>query len=325
MANSSVTPLPAASFRPEQYLLIWLSSLVAIVFCCLNLYRYVHSKEQRTQLTYVYHCSLGFSLLLSLVSSPLQTLTDYLWSNLSISNDRQRQLLCNFYLITFFIASAGIGYSMAYASLERTLFLFYSSAPRLTWSRQFTPIVIIFFMCSVLSTLIVLLTRCSPLDQCQCFYHSVDALAFHGLWLVFQFLLPFLSMLISIGLLLYHIELHLQRLRTSLNRKRSRKKFHRILVHLTIYNCFYFVAVCPLNLYAMLRFSLPRKQRSLDVVLNNAIYICLHLYPLLIFLLGRIKSQRRIQFSYEQQRASPYVIVISPAPNDSDEFQRTKL
>ena len=322
MSNITVSAVP---FRVEQYLFIWLSSLVSTVFSALNLYRYVQSKEQRTQLTYLYHCSLGFSLLLSLVSSPLQTLTAYLWSDPSIISDRPRQLLCNFDLITFFIGSAGIGYSLAYASLERTLFLFYSSSPRLTWARQFTPIVLIFFLCSVLSTLFVLLTRCSPMDDCQCFYHSVDALAFHSLWLVFQFLLPFLSMLLAIVLLLYHIELHLRRLRTSLNRQRSRKKFHRILVHLNIYTAFYFLSLCPLNLYAMLRLALNRKPRAVEIALTNYVYISLHLYPILIFLLGRIKSQQRIHYSFDQQRASPYVIAITPVSNELDECQRTKL
>jgi hypothetical protein len=226
-------------FQFERSISTWIGAAIGTTFTCLTLQRYIRCKHQRTHFTYVYHCSLVFSLLLSFLCTPLQTLTDYFRSNLSLMSDQQRQLWCNFHLIAFFISSAGIGYSIAYASLERTLFIFYSMNPRLTWTRQFTPMLIIFTVCSLVVTLVVVLTRCSP-NMCQSFYRSVS---FHVLWFVFQFIVPFTVMLLAIASFLHHINVHTQRLRLSVNRTRSKKKFRRILLHLNIYSLYFLYSV----------------------------------------------------------------------------------
>ena len=130
-------------------------------------------------------------------------------------------------------------------------------------------------------------------------------------------------MLIAIIYLLYQIDTHTKRLRLSISRKKSRKKFHRILIHLGIYHIYYLLSVVPINIYSYIRLSLTLKPRSIDVTLINYTYFCLQIYPMVIFFLERTQPHPRIHFSQEQ-KAAPFVI-INPHPIPSDEYQRTRL
>ena len=310
------------TFRFEQYILTWFSSIIGTIFSCLSLIRYFRYNSQRTHLTYVYHFSLGFSLILCLISTPLHTLTNYFWSILPLSSEQQRRLLCNFDLITFFISSAGIGYSIAYASLERTIVIFYSQNIRLTWIRQFTPFLIIFTLCSLVITLFVLLSKYSLVIY-PCLLCYVESLTFQLLWFLLQFIIPFMFMLMAIIFLIYRIEVHTNRIRTSINRKRSRKKFQRILIHLNIYNLYYFLSICPINFYLFIRIKLNIKIPILEIILINYLFISLHCYSILIFLLTKVKQQPRITF-HQEQKQSPYIIITRPS-TQLDEYERTRL
>jgi hypothetical protein len=305
-------------FHFEQYLITWLSAIIGTIFSCLTLIRYFRYKYQRTQLTYVYHFSLGFSLILCLISTPLHTLTDYSWSILPVNSDLLRRLLCNFDLITFFIASAGIGYSIAYASLERTFFIFYSQNLRLTWIRQFTPFLIIFSLCSLSITLLILLSNYS-FDIYPCLLCYFSSLKFQLIWFFLQFIIPFSLMLIAILFLIYRIEIHTQRIRTSINRKYSRQKFQRILIHLNIYNIYYLLSICPMNFYLFIHIQ----KTILGIILMNYAIISLHMYSILIYFLTNVKQQHRIIYHHEQKQ-SPYIIITRPSIQ-SDEYERTRL
>lgn len=307
------TTVNSPSFHFEHYLLIWLTAPIGIVFTFLNLIRYFRSHSHRTHLTYIYHFSLGFSLILSLISVPLHTLTD--WN--SYQNGR---LLCNFYLISLFLSSSGIGYSIAYASIEQIFFIFFSQNLRLTWMRQFTPFLILFSLCCLIGTLLILLLRCSmEFSSCSsCYFNS---LRFEILWFIFQYLIPCVLMLIAMIFLIYRIEIHTNRLRTSLNRKRSRKKFQRILIHLNLYHLFYFLSIGPMHFYSFIRICLNLDQPLVAILLDNYIFISLQTYPILVFLLTKFKRiEQRILF----QRQTPFVIIIPPSIQE-DEYQRTRL
>lgn len=321
--TSSNDNLQITSFRFERYIIIWISALIGTIFSCLSLIRYFRYNYQRTHLTYVYHFSLGFSLILSLISTPLYTLTDYFWSILPITSESQHRLLCNFNLITFFIASAGIGYSIAYASLERTFFIFYSQNIRLTWIRQFTPFLIIFSFCSIIITLLVLLSKCSfEVSSCLLCYFSL--FTFQLIWFLLQFLIPFLFMLIAILFLIYRIEIHTNRLRTSISRKRSRQKFQRILIHLNIYNFYYLLSICPISFYSFIRINLNLNHKLIEIILLNYLFISLHFYSVLIYLLTQVKQQQRIIIFHQEQKQSPYIIITGPSIQ-LDEYERTRL
>ena len=309
-------------FRFERYLITWLSAIVGTIFSCLTFIRYFRYKYQRTQLTYVYHFSLGFSLILCLISTPLYALTDYFWSILPLSFDSLRRVLCNFDLIVFFIASAGIGYSIAYASLERTFFIFYSQNIRLTWIRQFTPFLIIFSQCSLSITLLVLLSKCS-LDMYSCTLCYFSSLTFQSIWFLLQFIIPFLSMLMAVLFLIYRIEIHTKRIRTSINRKYSRQKFQRILIHLNIYNVYYLLSICPINFYSFIRIRANLQQPIVGVILLNYTMIFLHGYPILTYFLTNVKQQHRVVY-HQEQKQSPYIIITRPSVQ-FDEYERTRL
>ncbi|CAF2542693.1 unnamed protein product [Rotaria sp. Silwood2] len=320
--TASINTTNIYPFHFEYYVTTWVTTLIGTIFSCLSLIRYFRYNYQRTQLTYVYHFSLGFSLVLSLISTPLHTSTGYFLSILSIISEYQFRLLCNFNLISFFVASAGIGYSIAYASLERTFFIFYSQNIRLTWIRQFTPFLIIFSSCSLVITLFILLSKCSSdisLHLLGCF----ESLKLQIIWFLLQFLIPFIFMLISILFLIYRIEIHTNRIRISLNRKRSRNKFQRILIHLNIYNAFYMLSICPMNIYSFIRIYMNIKQRFIEIILINYSFMTLNCYSILIFLLTQVKQQHRIKF-YQEQKRSPFIIITHPS-TESDEYQRTRL
>ena len=306
-------------FRFEQHIIIWISAAVGTVFSCLSLIRYFRHNYQRTQLTYVYHFSLGFSLILSLISTPLHTFVAYFFS---ISSEQQRRLLCNFDLIVLFIASAGIGYSIAYASLEQTYFIFHSQNIRLTWIRQFTPFLMIFSSCSMAVTLLVLLSNCSS-DDYSCLLNSCSSLTFQIIWFVLQFLIPFSLMLIAIFFLIYRIETQTNRIRTSINRKRSRRRFHRILIYLNIYNIYFLFSICPINFYSFLRLYRNLHQPIIEILLINQLFISLHAYSIFIFFFTQVKQPRRIT-SYPEQKLPPYIIVTRPSIQ-LDEYERTRL
>lgn len=310
----------ANPFRFEQHILIWLSALVDIVFLSLSLFRYFRYKYQRTHLTYVYHFSLGFSILLSVICTPLHSLTEYYSSWIS---EQQRRLLCNFNLIAFFVASAGIGYSLAYASLERTFFIFFSQNIRLSWFRQFMPFLIIFSSCSMIITLFVLLAKCS-LEAFLCIICYFSSLSFQFIWFSLQFLLPFAFMLLAISFLIYRIEIHTNRIQSSITRHRSKKKFHRILIHLNIYTLYYIFALCPTNLYLFLRLPLKVQSQISDILLVNYIFISLHAYPILIYVLTKVKQPIRMKYVQPEQKLAPYIIVTHPSMQ-IDEYERTRL
>jgi len=309
-------------FRIQNYVIMWISAIIGTIFSCLSLIRYFRNNSQRTHFTYVYHFSLGFSLILSLISTPLHTLTDYFWSILPITSEQQRRLICNFDLITFFIASAGIGYSIGYASLERTFFIFYSQNIRLTWIRQFTPFLIIFSSCSIIITLFVLLSKYS-LENFSCLLCYFSSLIFQFIWFLLQFIIPFLFMLIAILFLIYRIEIHTNHLRTSINRKRSRKKFQRILIHLNIYNIYYLLSICPINIYTFIRIHRNIDQPLIDILLMNYSFISLNSYSILIFLLTQVKQKHRIIF-HQEQKQTPFIIITRPSIQ-LDEYERTRL
>ncbi|CAF1170313.1 unnamed protein product [Rotaria sordida] len=317
-----------SSFHFEYYIITWISTLIGTIFSFLCLLRYFRYNYQRTQLTYVYYFSIGFSLVLSLISTPLYTLTDYFSSILPIMSEHRFRLLYNFNLIAFFVASAGIGYSIAYASIERTFFIFYSQNIRLAWIRQFTPFLIIFSSCCVIITLFILLSKCH-LDVSLCLLGYFESLKLQLIWFFLQFLIPFIFMLISILFLIYHIEIHTNRIRMSLNRKRSKNKFQRILIHLNIYNTFYILSICPINIYSFIRIYMNTKHRLIETILINYLFITLHCYPILIFLLTQVKQQQqqqqqyRVKF-YQEQKQSPYIIITHPSI-ELDEYQRTRL
>jgi hypothetical protein len=317
--NGNTTFYP---FRFEEFLIIWISSCIGAIFSCLSLIRYFRYKHQRTQLTYVYHFSLGFSAILSLISTPLHTLTEYFSSFLPLTSEEQRRLLCNFDLITLFIGSAGIGYSLAYASLERTFFIFYSQNIRLTWIRQFTPFLVIFSLCSIIITLFVLLTNC-PLENSPCLLYYFSSLTYEFLWFLFEFLIPFMFMLLAILFLIYRIKIHTDRIRSSINRKRSRNKFQRILIHLNIYNIYYLLSICPINIYSLLRMNMNIHSHLADILLINYLFISLHCYPILVYFLTKVNQSPRIQF-YHEQKQVPYIIVTHPSIQ-FDEYERTRL
>ncbi|CAF3543181.1 unnamed protein product [Rotaria sp. Silwood1] len=320
--TSSTNTTNIYPFHFEYYVVTWISAFIGTIFSYLSLIRYFRYNYQRTQLTYVYHFSLGFSLVLSLISTPLNTLTDYFLSILPIISEQQFRLLCNFNLITFFVASAGIGYSIVYASLERTFFIFYSQNIRLTWIRQFTPFLIVFSSCSVVITIFILLSK-YPLDVSLRLLGYFESLKLQLIWFLLQFLIPFIFMLISVLFLIYRIEIHTNRIRISLHRKRSRNKFQRILIHLNIYNTFYMLSICPINIYSCIRIYMNIKQRLIEMILINYLFITLNFYPVLIFLLTQVKQQYRIKFSQEQKQ-SPFIIITRPSI-ESDEYQRTRL
>ncbi|UJR34154.1 hypothetical protein I4U23_021561 [Adineta vaga] len=311
------------SFRIEHYLLTWLSAVVGMIFLILSLLRYFRYKYQRTHLTYVYHFSLGFSVLLSLISTPLHTLTEYFSSLSPLTSGQQYRLLCNFDLITFFVASAGIGYSLAYASLERTLFIFYSQNIRLTWIRQFTPFLIIFSSCSIIITLFVLLSKC-PLETSRCLNCYFNSLTFEFIWFFLQFLLPFSLMILAIIFLLYRIEVHTNRIQSSITRQRSRNKFQRILIHLNIYNIYYMLTICPINIFFFIRNSLQIQGQLIEIILMNYLFISLHCYSILIYILTKVKQPIRIKYQLKEQKPAPYIIITHPS-NQIDEYERTRL
>jgi hypothetical protein len=320
--NTTVTSANLYPFHSEEYVVTWVGGIIGIVFSCLSLIRYFRFNYQRTQLTYVYHFSLGFSLLLAFISTPLHSITDYVWSFLPMSYEQQHRILCNFDLIAFFVASAGIGYSIAYASLERTFFIFYSQNIRLTWIRQFTPFLVIFSACSIIVTLFVLLSKC-PLQISSCLDCYFGILTFQLIWFCLQFIIPFIFMLIAIVFLVYRIEIHTNRIRTSLNRKRSRKKFQRILIHINIYNIYYMLSICPINLYSIIRIFTNTKSRLTEIFLVNYLFLSLDCYPILIYYLTQVKQQHRIKF-HQEPRQSPYIIITYPSVQ-LDEYQRTRL
>jgi hypothetical protein len=307
-------------FRFERYIIIWLGAIIGTIFSCLALIRYFRFKSQRTQLTYVYHFSLGFCLILSLISTPLHTLTDYFSSN---NSDLSRRLLCNFDLVTFFIASSGIGYSIAYASLERTFFIFYSQNIRLTWIRQFTPFLIIFSLCSLAITLLVLLFSCS-LDIYPCLLCYFSSFKFQFIWFLLQFIIPFLLMLIAVLFLIYRIEIHTKRIRTSINRRYSRQKFQRILIHLNIYNIYYLLSICPISFYLFIRNHINIEQSIIGIILINYIFLSLQSYSILIYLLTNVKQQQHRIVYHQEQKQSPYIIITRPSVQ-FDEYERTRL
>lgn len=304
------------SFRLERSIFIWFGAIVNFLFVILNFHRYFRSKAQRIYLIYFYYCSLTFSLIFSLISSPLSSLIDYFWLNFSMISDQTRTLSCHFHLIFYFLSTTGVGYSIIYASFERTFFIFYSQNLRLTLIRQISPLALLFVLLFFVSILVVLL---SPLtnESFLCLYRPIDLIRFEIFSFCFQFFLPLILMFISTFLLLYHIEIHTQRLRLSINRQRSRKKFHRILLHLSFYNFFYLFAVGPMNFYSFVRIFLPRKIRLFDFLFLNQIYLSLHFYPLLVFYLERTKKRRQTQTN-----SSPFVVVI---PQQEDEYQRTRF
>ena len=320
-ANGSVN---AYIFQFEQHIIIWISAVVGTIFSCLNLIRYFRYNYQRTQLTYVYHFSLGFSLILSLISTPLHTLTGYFWSMLPSTSEQQRRLLCNFNLITLFVASAGIGYSIAYASLEQTFFIFHSQNLRLTWIRQFTPFLVIFSSCSVTVTLLVLLSKCSSNDY-PCLLNYCSSLIFQLIWFFLQFLIPFSLMLMAMFFLIYRIESHTNRIRTSINRKRSRRRFQRILIYLNIYNIYYLFSVSPMNFYSFIRLHFNLHQPIVEIILINHLFLSLHTYSILIFFLTEVKQQPQHRItSHQEQKQLPYIIVTRPSI-ELDVYERTRL
>ncbi|CAF0726157.1 unnamed protein product [Adineta steineri] len=309
-------------FRFYYYLLTWISASIGIGFLCLSLTRYIRHKYQRTYLTYVYHFSLGFSILLFLISTPLHTLTEYYSSFIPMVSSQQHLLLCNFDIITFFITSSGIGYSLAYASLERTFFIFYSQNIQLTLIRQFTPFLIIFSFLSIIITLFVLLSKCA-LEISPCLICYFNSFKFQFLWFLLQFLIPFLIMLFAVIFLIYRINIHTKRMRSSITRKRSKNKFQRILIHLNIYNIYYMLSICPLNIYVFLRLSMNIKQQTIEILLINYSFISLHGYPILIFFLTKVKQPVRIKY-FQEQKPAPYIIVTHPSSH-VDEYERTRL
>ena len=321
------TTLPASStnsytFRFEHYLLIWLSAPVSVIFACLSLRRYVQSNYQRTHFTYVYHVSLGFSLLLSFFTVPLHTFAGYFWSDLIVTSNQRQQLLCNITLITLFVASAGIGYSLAYASVERIFLIFYSHSIRLTWRRQSAPFLLIFSVSSIVITLVILLIKC-PSDCPSCLFCCFESVANHFIWLVLQFLVPVLVMLVAISFFIYRIETHTRRIRTSISRRRSRKRFQRILLHLNLYNIYYLLTIGPLHIYVFVRIQMNWRQRFAEVFFMNYTFLLLLCYPSLMFVLERVKQKHRIEY-HQGQKQSPYIIVTYPS-TQLDEYDRTRL
>ena len=310
------------AFQFEHYLLVWLSAPVSVMFACLSIRRYIQSKYQRTHFTYVYHFSLGFSLLLTFVTVPLHTFAGYFWSDLIVSSNQRQHALCNFNLITLFVASAGIGYSLAYASVERIFLIFYSHSIRLTWRRQFTPFLVIFSVCSVVITLVILLIQC-PSGDSSCLFCCFESMVNHYVWLVFQFLGPVLFMLVAISFFIYRIEIHTRRIRTSISRQRSRRRFQRILLHLNLYNIYYLLTICPLHIYVFVRIQMHWKHRFTEIFFINYTFVLLQCYPSLVFVLERVKPTHRIEYHQEQKR-SPYIIVTYPS-TQLDEYDRTRL
>ena len=307
-------------FHFEHHLVIWVSALIGTIFSSLNLIRYFRGHSHRTHLTYIYHFSLGFSLISCLISTPLEALTESNFSSLDC------RLSCNFYLISLFLSSSGIGYSIAYASIEQTFFIFFSRNLHLTWMRQFTPFLIIFSLCSLIGTLVILLVKCS-LEMSTCFLCHFGSIRLKFIWFSFQFLLPFLLMLVAMIFLIYRIEIHTNRLRISFNRKRSRQKFQRIVIHLNIYHLFYFLSICPMNFYSFIRISFNLDQPLVDILLTNYLFISLHSYSLIVYFLTNIKRRQRIVF-HREQRQTPSVIILPPPPPPSvplDEYQRTRF
>ena len=65
------------------------------------------------------------------------------------------------------------------------------------------------------------------------------------------------------------------------------------------------------------------KNRFIEIILINYLFITLHSYPILIFLLTQVKQQTQIKFNQELKQ-SPYVIRIDPSI-ELDEYQRTRL
>ena len=206
--------------------------------------------------------------------------------------------------------------------LEQTFFIFFSQNIRLTWIRQFTPFFIIFSLCSLVVTLLVLLSRCS-LEIYPCLLCYFNSITFQCLWFVLQFLIPFLLMLIAMFFLIYRIEIHTKRLRTSLNRKRSRQKFQRIFIYLNIYHIYYFISICPISFYSFIRIRLHLEQPIANIILINYLFVSLHGYSILIFFLTKVKPQQRI-ISHRKQKPLPFVIITRPSI-ELDEYERTRF
>lgn len=306
----------------EWFIPTWITSCVNIAVSSLCLCRYFRSKTQQTFLNYIYYCSLGFSYLLSLVSVPLHTVTDSFWSSSSFFSEQQRNLLCNFNLILLYLSSAGIGYSIAYASLERTIFIFFYPNLRLSIARQSIPILSIVSFCCFIITLSVLLTR----ESFECFFclsRIYQWIRLQYIWLCFQCLIPLSLMLLAIIYLLYMIEVHSKRLRLALSRERSRRKFQRTLIHLTIYHCYYLISVGPLNIFGFIRHSIHSQSNLADIIVFEYTYVVLNCYPIAIYFLERVKQKRRINYAQEQKQ-TPFVITSFPAFH-ADEYQRTRL
>jgi hypothetical protein len=133
-------------------------------------------------------------------------------------------------------------------------------------------------------------------------------------------------MLIAILFLIYRIKIHTNRIRTSIYRKRSRKKFQRILIHLNIYNIYYLLSICPINIYSFIHLHLNTRDTLVEIILTNYLFVSLNSYSILIFLLTKVKQQQqqhRVVY-HQQQKQSPYIIITQPSIQ-LDEYQRTRL
>ncbi|UJR21375.1 hypothetical protein I4U23_024467 [Adineta vaga] len=277
-ANLTIGPLIALG--PSLVIITSLGIVIGTIFTILCIIRYLREPDLRTHYTYIFYFILIYCLLSSCINVPIHLIGYYLnFFENSIS-------LCQTSTVHYLTINIGMVTSLAYASVERHIFIFRKNG-LLTWTRQLLPVSCILMYSYIVAMLFTLIPTCvyTPCFAC----HTTD-LKYMVPWLTISFFLPQFIMIISTILLLFR----LYQQRSNFNKRPEWSVLQRIVGQMSIYviwSCLYY---CPVSFYNLSIIIDPSNYSpELKSIMNIVNTVIVQSYSILTFISMLLFSRRR--------------------------------
>ena len=259
------------------------TSAIGFIFTILCLVRYFRKKETRTHFSYMFHTSLFYCILQGLVVVPIM-LTGY-YFHVFDSNRAYCHLL--FILVT--TALIGLPTSIAWASVERNIFIFQINR-KLTLRREILPSVLIFFGSLISSVMLNLIPQCHYTPCTPCILQKLYLVLIGS---TLNFLVPVVTMILSTLIFLWRLYIK-QRHRAigregmlkSVKQHKWQRPMRRVAIQMVIYVIWSLCYCLPNLVYNLL--SIVNAKKYLSATAGSVITIVaiagVQTYPLLTFI-----------------------------------------
>jgi hypothetical protein len=267
-----------------------LTSVIGLIFTLLCFIRYVKVREMRNHFSYMFHVSLIYCLLSGLVVVPKQFIGYYF----TLFEDNR--LYCHLYYITITTVVIAMPSSVAWAIIERNIFIFQINR-ELSLQRQVLPNIIIFSYSLTSSLLLILVPQCRPVGCSPCFYFKAHLVL---IWSSLRLFLPVAIMIFSTLMLLYRLHLRQQGTKSKGSDTNTKSNnWGRPMKRIAVQSIIYFVwCVCygSISIFYNLLTSIDSKKYKSTFAKNLSTIVGIvgvQTYPILTFLLHRPKKREQ--------------------------------